>query len=625
MSPPLPSSFLGIEYAKDAPKGSYVSIMGIVVDMLPPSQSRGSSFVSTFTLMDSNFDRDPWHGFKVKFFRDREAELPSPKLGDAVQIRKIKVSWYQGSKLGVSPSGDNISWTIFSQSLNQGMNMKSSSGAFPPTSSEKAYVASLLNHDGSAPSQQSRTPPAETPTRSTAPTPGPGKSQKFSLIKDVTMATFVDLVAQVVKTYYEGDRHYLYVTDYTSNKALFDYSRHSDESGQDGDEYGYTSCYKRRWQGPFGQLTLQVTLWEPHSHFARQNVKVDDFVLLRNVHIKTGHDGVLKLEGAMHSDRHFPSKVSVTVLDPDSDNNHLTAVVRRKLEYWKGVKAENARLNNGLENSKRKSDGGGNLSANQRKKQKTKENKQRGQSETIPSEPTAKELNKNVRVQYPAIRYLKVSEILHNESHNNTTPEGVEYRLPFQNVRYRSRLRIVDFFPHKLEDFAVQYKKDYDYLSDVESDDDQDGPSQEPDTSMKWEWRFCLLVEDGISATSRAEEPKERIQLMVARADAEFLLNMDAVDLKNNPDVLSQLREKLFLLWGNLEEVKNATDPENFNPDSPKEPITAKPFPCCIKEYGVKSSKSSTESSPDEEDKQDVDDSLGWERRFAMFGTTIAD
>lgn len=130
-----------------------------------------------------------------------------------------------------------------------------------------------------------------------------------------------------------------------------------------------------------------------------------------------------------------------------------------------------------------------------------------------------------------AIPYRSISDILHNESHNNTTPDGVEYRLPFQNVRYRSRLRVVDFFPHSLEDFSVPYNKEYDYLSDVETDDEEGELGDDPSGSLKWEWRFCLLVEDGIPNTQHAkDQPKERIELLVSKSDAVFLLKMDALE-----------------------------------------------------------------------------------------------
>jgi protection-of-telomeres protein 1 len=136
-----------------------------------------------------------------------------------------------------------------------------------------------------------------------------------------------------------------------------------------------------------------------------------------------------------------------------------------------------------------------------------------------------------VKANFPAVPYRSLSDIIHNESHNNTTPEGIEYRLPFQNLRYRSRLRVVDFFPHDLEDFAVPYKKEYDYLSDLDSDDEDDLDIENEDSnSVKWEWRFCLLVEDGMATARHShDEPGERMDLLVAKADAVFLLKMDAV------------------------------------------------------------------------------------------------
>jgi protection-of-telomeres protein 1 len=97
MSPPLPPSFVTVQDAKESPKGSYVSVIGNVVDVLSPRQSRGSSFVSTFTIKDSELDGESWRGFKMKFFSDYEVSLPSPKLGDVVMVRKIQASQGYGT------------------------------------------------------------------------------------------------------------------------------------------------------------------------------------------------------------------------------------------------------------------------------------------------------------------------------------------------------------------------------------------------------------------------------------------------------------------------------------------------------------------------------------------------
>lgn len=106
----------------------------------------------------------------------------------------------------------------------------------------------------------------------------------------------------------------------------------------------------------------------------------------------------------------------------------------------------------------------------------------------------------------------------------NSGPEGVEYRLPFQNLRYKASVRVVDFFPPRLEDFAVAYNPEYAMLSDAESDEDSSMGQQ------RWEWRFCLLVEDGgPNARYKKGENRDRLKLFVAGQDAVFLLGIDAV------------------------------------------------------------------------------------------------
>ena len=77
--------------------------------------------------------------------------------------------------------------------------------------------------------------------------------------------------------------------------------------------------------------------------------------------------------------------------------------------------------------------------------------------------------------------------ILSGETHINTSPGGVTYQLPFQNVCYKPVVRVVDFFPPNLEDFAVQVPN----KPIVSHSDNMNGS----DEHMIWEWRFCLLVE----------------------------------------------------------------------------------------------------------------------------------
>lgn len=87
------------------------------------------------------------------------------------------------------------------------------------------------------------------------------------------------------------------------------------------------------------------------------------------------------------------------------------------------------------------------------------------------------------------------------------------------------------------------------------------------------------------------------------------------------------MKEKLFILWGDLEERKAKAIAEGNSVNHHSwGPVSSVPFTCCIKEYGVKCSHDS-----DADDEMVVnhdfgcshEDCFGWERRFAMFQTTI--
>ena len=102
--------------------------------------------------------------------------------------------------------------------------------------------------------------------------------------------------------------------------------------------------------------------------------------------------------------------------------------------------------------------------------------------------------------------------------------------------------------------------------------------------------------------------------------------------LRKSPKALAILREKLFLLWGDLEERKsltsNALTEVSNNPQSPKKEETrkSKPFQCCLKEYGVKRRAHQTKHIGElesENDSAEEEDDWVWERRWKMFGTTI--
>lgn len=91
-------------------------------------------------------------------------------------------------------------------------------------------------------------------------------------------------------------------------------------------------------------------------------------------------------------------------------------------------------------------------------------------------------------------------------------------------------MRIVDFFPDKVEDFAVGRRpSEYDILSDYSGGEDTD---REEDMRVFksgkgfakniWEWRFALQVED-----ASQNGPKERLWLIVNNHVAQGLLNLE--------------------------------------------------------------------------------------------------
>lgn len=130
-----------------------------------------------------------------------------------------------------------------------------------------------------------------------------------------------------------------------------------------------------------------------------------------------------------------------------------------------------------------------------------------------------------------------LSSILSLETHAITTAKGTPCTLPFQNIKSRATVRIIDFFPSNLADFAVPCRQasEYDVLSEME---DKDSEHQEYNSldeknanentvanEQRWEWRFGLVLEDAMGSKN---EEKAIMTVYIADQDAEFLLKLDA-------------------------------------------------------------------------------------------------
>ena len=126
-----------------------------------------------------------------------------------------------------------------------------------------------------------------------------------------------------------------------------------------------------------------------------------------------------------------------------------------------------------------------------------------------------------------------MSSIISLDKHVNTPPDGAPYTLPFQNINSRGTVRVVDFFPPNLADFAVPRPKASEYAvlsEDERSESGSDWRSNGPDDGSEaedteWEWRFALVLEDALGARN---QDKARVEAYVTGHDAEGLLKLEA-------------------------------------------------------------------------------------------------
>lgn len=204
---------------------------------------------------------------------------------------------------------------------------------------------------------------------------------KFSLLKDVKPdGRFHNILGQVVRVYESGDTVSVYLSDYTAHSLFHNYVWNDNgepSDGRDGDEYGYTKAHGKSttpWPGPFGKLTIQLTLFDEHAVFMRENVRVEQWVFMSNVKMKYGRDGG-KLEGFLHGDN---GKVNIKVMEiseePDQTDPRWKDTIRRKQEYMKKHEAQKKRFlaqDDGLGNKRKAVDEGpSKKNSKQRRKEK---------------------------------------------------------------------------------------------------------------------------------------------------------------------------------------------------------------------------------------------------------------
>lgn len=605
-----PKGFVDLATAYKKPEHTFVNIIGVVVDLMQPTLARSGEHTITFKLLDYRLSMalEGSQGLTCRSFKSDGDHLPKVRnIGDVVLFRNIKIMTWAGARVAMSHF--STACIVF-----PGMAIPDRSFAIAYVNNQKVerlgipkdvdnfnlqeqdYVIRIkedmrprVNHSlervATRPLPQDST--TELPVAKRAKVSGGLSSfgTKFRLIEDLRDWQFADLVGFVVKCHTAQYGCDLYITDYTANEELRAYAAPEDNpcSERDGDTFGYNNQTMKSWPGPYGHLVMKINVKPPHAAFATNNVKEGCIVLLRNV--KRRISGATNLEGDMWPEREDPNRIKIAIVN-DTSGPECQSMIQRKEKYWK-IRAAKTEAGQAAEQKRSKN-------------QKKREKKERKAAQAGMRAASAIDANQNQHVRcnhHEGLSLMTVRDVQDPENiwHFNETPAGFSYTLPFINARYCTKVRVVDYHPKALEDFAVHVGAE--------------GSSLDPDEwimegSPKYQWCFSLLLEDAAKGP-KAEE--DQLWAHVQHSEAQFLLGdmPDPDDLQHRPELLRQLREKLFILWGNLEEKSDG------------DALSNKPFQCLLEEYGIE------KDSDDPSWHDGLESRERWQRMYRMVGTTI--
>jgi protection-of-telomeres protein 1 len=338
MSVLLPRGFISIKDAANA--GGKGSFIGVLTQIQEPFQSKGDDLILQFTIQDEFSGDSVGHhstsSISCRLFRRSKDELPkNGAIGDIALLRNVSISKFIdrinltcGSRDGVVLffNSQNIPRPELSTPYGEGglsqLPYTSTFAAQPPTWTEQLAIIRLKA------AANPLLPKVQNYSAMRASQPA--RKDKRSLIQDLTIHNYHDIVGEVVKMFNPSSMSTdLYITDYTTNQDLFLYEDPDDPEVED---FGYSKA--RKWPGPFGQMTLQIRLWHPHSTWATEHVREGDLVLLTDVHAK--FSGVNKLEGALHQDQKYPDKVKISKAVLSKDVRELRSrKAKHQAEYGK--------------------------------------------------------------------------------------------------------------------------------------------------------------------------------------------------------------------------------------------------------------------------------------------------
>jgi protection-of-telomeres protein 1 len=209
--------------------------------------------------------------------------------------------------------------------------------------------------------------------------------EKYSLLQNVKEGSFHDIIGEVRRIYCaRSDTLTIYLSDYTANVGFYNYSYNGMNSGglegRDGDDFGYlkrgSKKEEKAWKGPYGKMTIQISCWDHHASFIRENVKEGHWVRLKNIYFSAGNGC---LEGKLRGDKDaWENKVQVEILEQQEDQEAVDPrwkeCVRRKRDYFKKFEKQKKELLNGATGAggKRKADSEAGPAKNSKQRRKEK-------------------------------------------------------------------------------------------------------------------------------------------------------------------------------------------------------------------------------------------------------------
>ncbi|TQV99237.1 telomere-binding alpha subunit central domain-containing protein [Cordyceps javanica] len=658
---PQAASFTAIEQVLDGhvTSGTRINVIGIVVDFRAPVPTRREDYKAQIRFYDESTQDDASKSLTINIFRKEDA-MPRPSCGDVVVIFGAKVQSYQSElSLMTNWSTDVYVFTASSilkppQDAKGALQALVKTASRPLTAADFAHVSAFYHRI-----DKERVPTADEYYHNTAKSVH--VKEKFSLLKDVACDRFVDVIAEVVREPYDmGDKFTLWISDYTEHSNFYNFSMPGLVQSR-SDPYNYTlgsNTAEDDWRGPYGKHSLQITCWEPHVAAIRANkISFGSWISIRNLQIKFGRNSS-NLEGFLRGDQQYHNKIYISVLTPREDGDdmdpRLKDTIRRRREYGREKKKQLESIDDAaragqkrraaLQDRPKPPDPNAKSRRNERRRAArdaaASEHSLDCKKPSTP-EPDAPKtnLNSTIKCENEKQPISSVAELLEQVYFETLIgKEAVKLPLPFINANYRACVRVKDYLPHNLNEFAFAKleTKLEDCLSDagdMSSDDDEDHNMDQFVDAKKivgWEWRFYLLLED---ARDTGSDQKDKVWVTVDNHAAQCLLNMNACDLKNSKSVVSSLRDKMFQLWGDLEEQKSKRlrrkekaekqarangPPMDSDDEEASAAVTPsnRPFACCIKQYGVKIQEV-------DEAKADAGKGRRWKRMYGLFGTQI--